>query len=396
MFFEDWKTRIETDLENARQNFERKRQILARLKQVHQQVRQVIDSGSTSATGIPWELAHGLTIMEGVAAGKPLPTTVAELPTRVMDDGTLLGCRKWELLDPKWGEALVAWIEHLTNRAPWGQTPGSVAMPNQVSLAIAGDWGTGDGIAGKVAKAMGQNPAHYTIHLGDVYYAGASPDEGKDLSAWPAGTLGQFTLNSNHEMYSGAVGYFQELAQRFPLQNGTSYFSLHNDHWLIIGLDTAYYADEMNLYMDGTLGDQQTAWLKQLAQAQGGSKRIMLLSHHQGYSIDGTSKTALYGQVLNALGREPDYWYWGHLHNVICYQPQGKLLGRCVGHGAIPYGKASILDNKAQVAWAETQSADDDQYPDRILNGFVRLTLDGQTLQEAFIDENGNQRWPLP
>ncbi len=109
-------------------------------------------------------------------------------------------------------------------------------------------------------------------------------------------------------MYSGAVGYFRELAQRFPLQNGTSYFSLQNDHWLIVGLDTAYYADEMNLYMDGALGDQQTAWLKQLA--QGCSKRILLLSHHQGYSIDGTSKTALYDQVLNALGREPDYWYW--------------------------------------------------------------------------------------
>lgn len=96
------------------------------------------------------------------------------------------------------------------------------------------------------------------------------------------------------------------------------------------------------------------------------------------------------------MGREPDYWYWGHLHNVICYQPQGKLLGRCVGHGAIPYGKASVLDNPARVAWAETQSADDDQYPDRILNGFVRLTLDGATLREAFIDENGNKRWPLP
>lgn len=134
MFFEDWKTRIETYFENARHNLQRKQQILARLKQVHQQVREVIDSGSTSATGIPWELAHGLTILDGVAAGKPLPTTVAELPTRVMDDGTLLGCRKWELLDPKWGEALVEWMEHLVDRASWGQTPGSVAMPPNTSV----------------------------------------------------------------------------------------------------------------------------------------------------------------------------------------------------------------------------------------------------------------------
>ncbi|WP_369951851.1 metallophosphoesterase [Ralstonia syzygii] len=395
MFFEDWKTRIETDLENARQNLERKQQILVRLKQVHQQVRAVIDSGSTSATGIPWELAHGLSILGGVVDGKPLPTTEAELPTRVMDDGTLLGCRTWELLDPKWGEALVEWIEHLTDRAPWGTTPSSVAMPNQVSLAIAGDWGTSDYIAGKVAAAMGRQPVDYTIHLGDVYYAGVRADEDNDFSAWPAGTRGQFTLNSNHEMYSGAVGYFSELARRFPLQNGTSYFSLHNDNWLIIGLDTAYYSDEMNLYMDGALGNQQMAWLKQLT--QGCTKKIMLLSHHQGYSIDGARKTALYSRVLDALGREPDYWYWGHLHNVICYQQQGKLRGRCVGHGAIPYGKSSILDHAAQtVAWTETGSAADSRYPERILNGFVRLTLNGETLREEFIDENGNKRWPLP
>ncbi|MGC0042468.1 metallophosphoesterase family protein [Ralstonia pseudosolanacearum] len=395
MFFDDWKTRIEADIENARKNLERKRQILVRLKQVHQQVREVIDSGSTSATGIPWELAHGLSILGDVADDKPLPTTEAELPTRVMDDGTLLGCRKWELLDPKWGEALVEWIEHLTDRAPWGNAPVSVAIPNQVSLAIAGDWGTGDYIAAKVASAISGQPVDYTIHLGDVYYAGVRADEEKDLSAWPAGTQGQFTLNSNHEMYSGAVGYFSTLPRHFPLQKGTSYFSLQNDNWLIIGLDTAYCADAMNLYMDGALGEQQTAWLKQLT--QGCSKKIMLLSHHQGYSLDGTSKTALYSQVVAALGREPDYWYWGHLHNAICYQPQGKLRGRCVGHGAIPYGKASMLNNRAQtVAWTETQSAADDQYPERILNGYVRLSLDEATLRETFIDENGRKRWPLP
>lgn len=395
MFFSEWKDRIETDLDQARQNLDRKQQILVRLKQVHQQVRQVIDSGSTSAAGIPWELAHGLSILDRVVDGKPLPTTEAELPTRVMDDGTLLGCRKWELLDPKWGEALVEWIEHLMDRSPWCDTPCDIAIPNQVSLAIAGDWGTGDYIAAKVANAMKQQPADYTIHLGDVYYAGARADDGIDLSAWPAGTRGQFTLNSNHEMYSGGMGYFNEVNQRFPLQNGTSYFSLHNDDWLIIGLDTAYHSDEMSLYMDGALGDQQTAWLNQLA--QGSSKKILLLSHHQGYSIDGSNKTPLYTRVVQALGREPDYWYWGHLHNVICYQQQGGLRARCVGHGAVPYGKASILNGKSKwVAWAETQPANDSQYPERILNGFVRLTLNGKALQETLFDENGNKRWTQP
>ncbi|MEN3031198.1 metallophosphoesterase [Chromobacterium amazonense] len=392
--FADWKSRIEGDLAATEQNLQQKQQMLARLQQAHDQVWEVINSGSTSSAGIPWEFAHGLSILEGVLDGKPLPTTEAELPTRVMDDGTLLGCRKWELLDPGWGESLVAWFEHLANRAPWASQPAALTLPDQVSFNIAGDWGSGDYIAGKVAAAMTKQPADYTIHLGDVYYAGASPDESRDFANWPAGGRGQFTLNSNHEMYSGAFGYFQELGLRFPLQQGTSYFSLRNANWLILGLDTAYWSDKYKLYMDGALGDAQAAWLK--ATASGWQGKIMLLSHHQGYSIDGSATTPLYDEVTAALGRAPDYWYWGHLHNVICYQPRNGMLGRCVGHGAIPYGPASILDGKPQVAWAETRSADDSQYPQRVLNGFIRLELNGMALTETLYDENGQRRWPLP
>lgn len=390
--FDDWRKRVADDLVGAQQALQQKEQLLERLKQVHQQALDLIDSGSTVPVDIPWEFAHGLSILEGVVDGRHLPSTEAELPTRVMDDGTLLGCRKWELLDPQWGEALVEWFEHLLNRAPWAAKPNHIAMLDNASLNIAGDWGTGEYIAAKVAKAMSAMPADYTVHLGDVYYAGSSPDELRDFASWPAGTRGQFTLNSNHEMYNGAFGYFQELGLRFPLQQGTSYFSLYNQNWLILGLDTAYWSEKFNLYMDGALGDAQTAWLKEVT--AGWQGKILLLSHHQGYAMDGSAKTPLYQEVAAALGRDPDYWYWGHLHNVICYQPQGKLLARCVGHGAIPYGPAKALDGKPEVAWAETRSADDSQYPERVLNGFVRLELNGDALTETFYDENGYQRWP--
>ncbi|AUH51315.1 metallophosphoesterase [Chromobacterium sp. ATCC 53434] len=392
MDFGDWKNRVETGLGDIRQTLEQKQQILDRLQQVHQQVRAVIDSGSTESGGIPWELARGLSILDKVLDGKPLPTTEDELPTRVMDDGTLLGCRKWELLDPLWGEALVQWIGHLWDYAPWAGQPGRIQIADKVSFCIAGDWGTGDYIAAKVAAAMRRQPADYTIHLGDVYYAGVGSDESNDLAGWPPGVSGQFTLNSNHEMYNGALGYFGELSSKFPMQQGTSYFSLHNGNWLIVGLDSAYHSDKMGLYMDGALGDLQTAWLKQLAAGWGG--KIMLLSHHQGYTMDGSATTPLYRDVAAALGRAPDYWYWGHLHNVICYRPQGRLVARCVGHGAIPYGPAKLLDGKPGVEWAETRSADDSRYPERVLNGFVRLELDGAALSETFYDENGYQRWP--
>ncbi|UTH75022.1 metallophosphoesterase [Chromobacterium sp. IIBBL 290-4] len=391
--FDEWKDRIEQGLAGVEQDLQQQQRILAKLKQIDAQARAVINNpDALSAEGVPWEFANGLSILGRLEDGKPLPTTEVQLPTRVMDDGTLLGCRKWELLDPLWGEALTQWIEHLENRAPWRTQPCHLAIPDKVSFNIAGDWGTGDYIAHKVATAMAGRPADYTIHLGDVYYAGVGSDENQDFAGWPSGARGQLTLNSNHEMYNGAFGYFGVLASRFPLQQGTSYFSLFNSNWLILGLDTAYWSDKWNLYMDGALGDGQTAWLKEVA--AGWQGKIMVLSHHQGYSMVG-EPNALCQAVSGALGRAPDYWYWGHLHNVICYQPQNGMRARCVGHGAIPYGVASVLNGKPQVAWAETKSAGDGQYPQRVLNGFARVELNGGDLAETLYDENGEKRWPL-
>lgn len=92
--------------------------------------------------------------------------------------------------------------------------------------------------------------------------------------------------------------------------------------------------------MDGTLNPQQIDWMKTLPKRS----RLMVLSHHQGFDISGHNPNGLYTQVCDALGRVPDYWYWGHLHNGIVYAEQGGLKARCAGHGAIPYGVTSELD----------------------------------------------------
>ncbi len=341
---------------------------------------------------MPWELSHGLSILK-IGNATPLPQSEDELPTRVLKDGTLLGCRKWELLDLLWSEALLKWIENLRHHAPFATNPALVKMDSDVVLAIAGDWGTGpfDSHAPAVAVAnqMQLALADFTIHLGDVYYAGTHSQEDVDMVGWPQGKHGAFTLNSNHEMYSGAHGYFKELSKRFPVQQGTSYFALYNDDWLVVGLDSAYASDAMNLYMDGTLNTQQIEWMKTLPKR----KKLMVLSHHQGFDISGHNKTALYQPVCDALGREPDYWYWGHLHNGICYAPQGGLHARCAGHGAIPYGTTSELNGHARVLWSETQLAGDEAYPQRVLNGYVKVRLKGEEIVETFYGEDGSVRW---
>ncbi|NWB94301.1 metallophosphoesterase [Pseudomonas gingeri] len=368
--------------------------IQALLQRGHDQAQYVLDHGDlpTDEPSVPWELSHGLSILH-LGNAKALPTSESQLPTRVLKDGTLLGCRKWELLDLLWSEALIKWIENLRRHAAFGTTPMVMMIDNEVTLAIAGDWGTGPfeshAPAVNVANQMQLAQADFTVHLGDVYYAGTGSEEDVDMAGWPMGKHGAFTLNSNHEMYSGAHGYFAELNSRFPVQQGTSYFALYNDHWLIVGLDSAYASAPLGLYMDGTLNQQQIDWMQSLPKG----RKLMVLSHHQGFDISGENQTTLYQPVCDALGRVPDYWYWGHLHNGIVYAEQGGLRARCAGHGAIPYGVTSELDGNERVLFSEFKNAMDDEYPERVLNGYVKVRLSGENIIEEFIGEDGTVRW---
>ena len=74
--------------------------IVKLLERGHDQARHVIDHGDLpdDEPAVPWELAHGLSILK-IGNATPLPQSEDELPTRVLKDGTLLGCRKWELLE---------------------------------------------------------------------------------------------------------------------------------------------------------------------------------------------------------------------------------------------------------------------------------------------------------
>ena len=81
-------------------------------------------------------------------------------------------------------------------------------MPDQVTLAIAGDWGTGIAPATTIGGYIARRNPDYTIHHGDVYYSGLPEEESSKLiELWPAGGRGSLTLNSNHEMYAGGRRY---------------------------------------------------------------------------------------------------------------------------------------------------------------------------------------------
>jgi hypothetical protein len=339
--------------------------------------------------------------------------TDSAIEIKVGPGGEILGTGKFQELDPFW--ELVSgtvWLENLLHKHPFpAGTPTPVQIPDVATIALVSDWGTGNFGAGdspstKIAKFIPKLNPHITIHLGDVYYAGTTAEERNRLtSVWPQGSFGSFALNSNHEMYSGGGPYFND-AVGGPVfnthQSPWSFFALENSNWMIVGLDSAYHADVLTLYLDGSLGEDsvQIPFLKQMAErAARTGKRVIVLTHHNGLPEPGSGSQTplkLFTQVMGAFDglSLPAYWFWGHVHAGIVYEPlENGLLCRCIGHGALPWGLASELENNPAVHWFEQRNAGDAENRLRVLNGFAVLELDGKSVAETFYDENGGVAW---
>lgn len=320
------------------------------------------------------------------------------------DDGDILGFGKFQILDPGWLEAAAVWLECYYTQPPPFQEPAAIKVPERFTLALAADWGTGTwgtspSPSMKVAACMAALKPEVTVHLGDVYYAGTDgPEKHILVDQWPAGTLCSCTLNSNHEMYPVAKPYFEIAlrSEKFAAQQGSSVFLMENEHWIIVGLDTAYCSDKENLYMDGAINEQQVAML---GKAGASGKKIVLLSHHNALCEDGSHDQytkALYEAVTAALkpGRAA-LWYWGHVH---CGAVYARELAdgtgcRCIGHAALPWGEANALSDNPNVVWHETKLAGDARDTQRVCNGFAVLRFEGDAVREEIWNENGEVSW---
>lgn len=362
----------------------------------------------TQITPQLWQQYEAIVAAEGVVAA----------------DGSLLVEVDYAVVDFCW---IIFVIEYVLlkvgeiSKYKFGTTPITVTVPNtqaSLTLALVGDWGTGiwqDGARPQapaqqiMAQIQALQPLpDYIIHLGDVYYAGTqcedqfiAPCEEKNnfVSLWQAGAKGTFALNSNHEMYNGGNGYFKDAlgSSLFQAQQGTSYFALEFQDWLIFGLDSAYY-DSSTFFLDGALTDTDQLGFINNFDLQG--KNIMVMTHHNGLSVDGSATTALWTDMCNALGSAPQVWYWGHIHNGIVYSNQsaaGNTLARCAGHGAIPFGNAYALNNNGVPLdsidyYASTPLPNpDQQQQNRVLNGFALVTLQAGSITEAYYEQGNTQ-----
>jgi hypothetical protein len=339
----------------------------------------------------------------------PSPVTdrqLANVPLR----RTATGRRVWGryevarpqiLSDPRWiwSGIVIAW-NNFQHPAPFSKDhTGPIPIGERARVIILGDWGSGLDRAGDVSERIvewlrrgaAEKRDLHVIHLGDVYYTGGRNEYANNfLDRWPVNLgedIGSFTLNGNHDMYQGARHYFDTaLADpRFARQAGSSTFSLRNDRWQLIGLDSAY--EDAGLY-----GDQAT-WARDLVDNSEG-RRTILLSHHQPWSAYEPGASMLRHKIEPVLATEQvDAWFWGHEHRCLVYRDAKNLpFASCVGHGGIPEYTAAAIDAPyvEPLVYDYRQPYGDGWQP-WIRFGFVAADLDGDRMHLSYVDEFGSE-----
>jgi hypothetical protein len=289
--------------------------------------------------------------------------------------------------DPGWIEVVIDKLRNLFRGKAEFISHQSVTdlrfqMDDNVTIALVGDWGTGSAQARAVGDQIVADNPDYIVHLGDVYYAGQDDEvQSRFLNGFPQppGLKRRFALNGNHEMYSGGHAYFERVLPAFD--QPASYFSLSNQNWRIIGLDTGY--------VDADLNQPQMEWLA--AQLAGDSVKTILLTHHQPFSVFDPVSDALAQKLAPFLAAGKIYaWFWGHEHKCIVYDPSaefGNVLGRCIGHGALPSSVPphEFANTGIPVRFVNRRSLDGDEG----MHGFALATFNGPNLSVKYIDQDG-------
>jgi hypothetical protein len=185
-------------------------------------------------------------------------------------------------------------------------------------------------------------------------------------------------------MYCGGHAYFDVLLgdPRFAHQEQSSFFSFINQHWKILGLDTAWD--------DGGLRDPQATWIRdEIVRAP---QQVLLLSHHQPFSAYESGSTDLVTKIDPILQqRRINGWFWGHEHRCMFYREHMRVpFGRCIGHGGVPvYMWHGVTDPYPTPGEYEYRKSIKKGLEYWGLFGFAVMDFSGPSLKVTYIDENG-------
>jgi hypothetical protein len=326
-------------------------------------------------------------------------------PTRDLDGRRLFD--QFSITDVRWvSSALATGIRWFRKRHAFkDQAAAPVAMRDDARVLLVGDWGSGIPRAVKVSAQMRrildqgkqEGREQHVVHLGDVYYSGWQYEyERRFLLYWPvrpeeAAAISSWTCNGNHDMYAGGHAYFDTALRdpRFARHQGSSYFSLHNSHWQVLGLDTSWE--------DHGLAGSQADWARSVLTAPGnGGKKGLLLSHHQVVSaFEGGRESSLLAKIRPVLASgRVNAWIWGHEHRCMVYRGgiEGIGLACCLGHGGVPvYMPRTDSDPLPDPATYEFRGSFVKGLERWALFGFAVLDFDGPEIAVRLIDEDGQE-----
>jgi hypothetical protein len=287
----------------------------------------------------------------------------------------------------------------------------------ETRVALAGDWASGTDEAASVAQHIAAFDPHYTIHLGDVYYVGGRNETGENFLGidnphnhyqpcrWPAGSLGSFALNGNHEMYALGKAYFDEVLPALgvnkegqPEGQRASFFCLENEHWRIIALDTGYKSIGLPVVEyfwppDCGLPAEVLQWLRKIVHPD--QRATVLLSHHNYFSRYDKAYPRQAFQLKEFFAEHPVLWFWGHEHRLTIYkqyQVGGGIsaFGRCIGHGGMPIElPGEVNDTNCPVEFEDSRLYPNDENLVVGYNGYAALVLRGNELEVRYIDVLG-------
>jgi hypothetical protein len=331
------------------------------------------------------------------AAGGQVPVTDRELTINAVGSAAGKLLDKFSVTDIGWSSTIVAsGLRLFRGKHAFKPTPATpFTIANNARVILIGDWASGTPRARKVGEAMraellknGPGPGNqHVIHLGDTYYSGYTWEYKKRfLPFWPVqpseeNRFTSWSLNGNHDMYSGGYGYFDFLLQdpRFKRQEQSSFFSLQNDYWKILGLDTAYE--------DFSLQDPQAQWVQD--ELRGTKQKGMLLSHHQPFSSFESGGEKLLGKIQPALDQKlVRAWFWGHEHRCALYKPLHNIAyPRLLGDGGVPvYADTGDLPQEVAYEHRESFPAGWETWA---LFGFAVLDFQDQNINVRYINEYG-------